>query len=190
MESLRILVIDDSPRHRESAKQTLAEHELTIASSFKEAISLLTYTGSWDHYLEAKREAGLTRQSPNYEQVDFELLQQFAPPSFDVVLTDMELPVEKFSYEEVRPGETAPLGLILAMFAGYVAVPYVAMVTDAGHHGTAMASALGLIGRRLFEEPASAPSFKVNGSRVQYVHAPLTEEGGKDWGQVLKDLLK
>ena len=48
---MRILVIDDKQKHRDSALQTLKGHELVIASRFDQAMGLLTKEAGFDAVL-------------------------------------------------------------------------------------------------------------------------------------------
>jgi len=111
MEKLNILVIEDSAAHQQAAREQLAEHNLTIVGTFPEAMRAL---GS---HMFAK----MGKKAYEYEG------------NFDVVLTDMEMPVDK-RLESLDHGNvkdtSAPYGLILALRAAQVGVKYVAMITD------------------------------------------------------------
>ena len=41
MTKLKILVIDDSPIHQQAARQTLGDHNVTVATSYEEGFQIL-----------------------------------------------------------------------------------------------------------------------------------------------------
>jgi len=167
MNSLRILVVEDKEIHRKSAEETLAGHSVTIVKSFDEAMVLMNQRENSDVFT----------PSP---------LKPFA---FDVVLTDMMMPV---SEKEVNPrffnpGEQASYGFVIALKAAAQGAKYVAMVTDTNHHEGAMSAAIDHLSSGYYGTYQTR--FVINGASVVFVHSPFTKEWAKDWGQVLKDLI-
>lgn len=156
---MRILVIEDTQYFIEQAKTMLADHELTICTSYKEAEEKLTGDGHW------------YKEDTNFP--------------FDVVLTDLHLPIsfdgisdkvavarDTFIPTTEMFGRQIPYGIIFALVAIRRGVP-VAIVSDGNHHGSPMSWALDLIG---------------HGSPVIGKHKFVYHEG-KDWGKALQQLL-
>lgn len=190
---MRILVIEDSEKHVESAKMTLSSHELTIIGSFDEF-----------------------RKAFGGENI-------IETPPFDVVLTDMNMPMGKRNpYGSNYDREKAEsYGLIIALKAAMAGIKFVALLTDANHHNDGMSSALGdLHGAYYGDFIKTSPHrvgnknfFNINGARVAFLHAPFYKdrkaadlpeypcpdemtsseknewELRKDWGRVLSDLI-
>src|SRR5512133_3218910 len=143
---MRILVIDESPLHQASARQTLVGHDLTVISTCDEAYKAL-----------------------KYPETAFEISRP--KPSFDAVLCDLLMPAGKTAMgpkgmEYV--GQEMPVGFALSLMAVAYGVKYVAVATDIGHHdhpASAMITHITISnGRR----------FIVNGATVEYGGSPLT----------------
>lgn len=173
MSKLNILVIEDNAAHAEAAREQLAEHEVRIVRSFPAALRVL---GSYQ--LNAISEKG-----------------DECSTTFDVVLTDMELPIMRTSsFSSVPTDEqSAPFGLIIALRAAQVGVKYVAMVTDTNHHSTAMSNAIDMIAPAYFPGD-SRSALSIGTSKVLFVHAKTQDNGRgvsvKQWREVLDALLK
>lgn len=168
---MKILVIEDKQIHQDSARETLAGHDVTIVGSFDEAKEVLSLSRSFD---------------------------------FDVVLTDMMIPV---SARWVRrkdgfdPSTLVPYGFIFALRAAERGAKYIALLTDTNHHQGAMSNALDMIDRAGYysEGLRMTARFNINGAKCVFVHAPYVKEAGeaeapsmdgrKDWGRVLNDLM-
>lgn len=166
---MKILVVDDKVIHRESAAETLPNHELTIVSSFDEAMDLL------------------------FEIQDICKI----PLQFEAVLTDMLMPMSRSTLAQgiYRHGELVSYGFIIALKAAMRGAKYVAMVTDVNHHYSAISAALDYLGSAYYSGREDV--FYINGAKVKFVHAPFVKpendekkEWRKDWGRVLADLLK
>lgn len=102
---------------------------------------------------------------------------------FDIALLDLLMPAEpttlgdearkEFVGREIAIG--FPLVLEMSRYIGQVAV-----ATDMNHHSHPMSAAVDwFIGATL----------SVNGAVVRIMHAPLCEDGTKDWGKVLEILI-
>jgi len=171
MEKLNILVIDDNTSHQQAAREQLAEHNLTIVGGFPEAMRIL---GSHQRVLQGD-------QDYKYEG------------DFDVVLTDMEMPVERLKGldRDAVKDVSAPYGLVLALRAAQVGVKYIAMITDTNHHQGAMSNALDMITGAYWEHGGGV--FQVNESRVLFAHAETKRNVEnvyvKQWHEALARLL-
>lgn len=171
MEKLNILVIEDNADHQQGAREQLAEHNLTIVGSFPEAMRIL---GSHSFVQIGKK---------GYEYEG----------NFDVVLTDMEMPVERLENLDRTTVKdiSAPYGLVLALRAAQVGIKYVAMITDTNHHQGAMSNALDMITGAYWDHGGGV--FQIGESRVLFAHAETkrnTEDVSvKQWHIALACLL-
>jgi len=181
---MKVLVIEDKAIHQDSARDTLAEHDLTIVFSYAEAMKIL-------------------RPWPHNENFDFE-----------VVLVDMMMPMSKETLvpEAFNADGQVPYGFVLALMAAHRGAKYVAMVTDTNHHEGAMSAALDNLCPSYYDDLSAkyVTLFTIEGAKVVFVHAPFVyrkgskapfehqmeccsmegcSEEGKDWGRVLKDLI-
>ncbi|OGL72419.1 hypothetical protein A3D69_02400 [Candidatus Uhrbacteria bacterium RIFCSPHIGHO2_02_FULL_54_11] len=168
MKKLRILVIEDSKIHQESARATLEGHIVVIAETFHDGMSWIV-----NGYSSAKRE-------------------QEGKTTFDVVLTDMMLPVDLGSLSmadrrKFPEGTLAPYGFSLALRAAQEGIPFVAMVSQGNHHADPVCHSLDYLGGPSYQ--GHPPILNVNGGRVIFTHAPTTKNGAKDWGMILRDLI-
>ncbi|MBI2052058.1 MAG: response regulator [Candidatus Sungbacteria bacterium] len=147
---MKILIVDDSVRHRRAGKKQLEAlgHEVVAVSEYGEARKLA-------------KEGG-----------------------FDIALLDLLMPAEATTLgpdartehvgREIAIG--FPLLLSLAGLVGKIAV-----ATDTNHHNHPMSAAVDwFLGDR---------KLVVNGTTVLVMHAPMTEDGTKNWGKVLERLL-
>ncbi len=174
---MKILVIDDSSVHQQSARQTLKDHDLTVVGSYDEAVRLM----GQDFKVGSK-----------YGQV------------FDAVLTDLMLPAGMGGLGGAGSefdGQEMPMGFGLALLAVlYSGAKMVAVVTDLNRHVHPASRLLDLlIGRH--ESPSvnshGRPKFLMNGAVVGFYnsgHRKLQVTGsdgsiGKNWGAVLANLV-
>lgn len=197
---MKVLVVEDKAMHRESAKETLAGHELTIVASFDEAMKLMGVKIDREKLGRLLTEAGFpaaptqddTQEKRSaYWQKSDELEEQCVVPfAFDVVLTDMMMPMSQkmLAPDFYKWGEQVPYGFIIALKAALCGAKFVALVTDTNHHLGAMSAAIDHLGSAAYYREGCKPNFIVNGAKVMLVHAPFIKDVLKDWGQVLKDL--
>ena len=180
MESLNVLVIEDSKRHQhqEAAVEQLEArgHKVTIAKDLLEAEILL-------EGIDPKRQGVST----------FKKLFPLET-AFDVVLTNRDLPSTKGlmgvlprALERVLEEGIDYFVFVFALRAAARGVRYVAIVTDKTcDDDDIKRPALDTIGMNRI--------FNVNGARVISAHAPLTgfnvhKRGVMDWGWVLDYLV-
>lgn len=148
MNAMRILVVDDKDMHRQSARETLEGHELTVVSSFDEAIEQLKEKDKYDAVL-----------------TDLKLPMSSAwPLSRDAYRRDKNV---------LFRGELVDYGFVIALRAALRGVKYIAVVTDVNHHQDAMSAALDQIEWHTIR--AFVPNFIINGARCMFVHAPFVD---------------
>ena len=176
---MKILVIDDSPLHQESARQTLEGHDVTIVGTYDEAVALFgLHAMPWR-------------------------LKECQPQKFDVVLSDLMMPAgmgglggDGTQYN----GQEMPMGFPLVLMAVLKSnAKYLAVVTDTNRHDHPAARALTLlIGNDDEDEHKLRPSFTMNGAVVGFYNSTHREyqgpvagfdQSGKNWGAVLSNLL-
>lgn len=110
-----------------------------------------------------------------------EAMGLLASDKFDVVLTDMEMPMSMRLSTHIL-GKMIPYGLLIANEAARVGVKQVAVVTDLGHHTDPFSASFDHFSRYVYE---------INGATVKYMHAPMVSMNGesvKDWLEALKRL--
>lgn len=149
---MKVLVIEDSENHQDSARQTLGdEHDLTIMTSFDEAI-----------------DAMVAPYDKEPEEVLF---------PYDAVLVDLKMPMSSntLAPEAYQPSKLVPYGFVLALKAAERGADYVAVVTDTNHHQGAMSAALDHLGDAYYRE-GFEPNFEINGATCMFVHTPFLEE--------------
>lgn len=114
---LRILVIEDTPKHQASAKVGLAGHKLTVVTGYEEAMKLL-----------------------GESMIDMQTCEN---TMFDVVLTDLQMPMSSrtLGSEAFNLGQLVPYGIMLMIEAAHRAVTRVAVVTDMNHHADWLSAA-------------------------------------------------
>lgn len=110
----------------------------------------------------------------------------------DVVLSDLMMPGEPRTLgpEGMKYiGQSIPIGFVLALRAAKVGVPLVAVVTDTNHHDHPMSAAIDWLNPAYWNGDQTT-CFTIEASRVLIAHAPITEDGTKDWAKVLTALCK
>ncbi len=197
---MKILVIEDSQVHRDSAVKTLVGHELTLADSFEKGIKALSTEINHEklNRLSDERFGPCPSEHGDARVAWFDKRESLYDecrnrPDFDAVLVDMMMPMshETLAPDAFYPGEQVPYGFVLALRACQVGAKYVAMVTDTNHHKGAISAALDKIGSCYYQ--GVEPLFEINGAKVLFIHTPFVEGGEgaeKDWGRVLKHLVE
>lgn len=207
---MRILIIDDKQIHRESARETLVGHDLTIVNSFDEAMERLNPDGWLDEekFKQLVVDAGFQPESDVMKMSDHVATDYllacanarkqahvaFLP--FDVVLTDMKMPMSEYALQPrvFNSSEQVPYGFVIALKATLSGAKFVAMLTDTNHHRGAMSAALDFLVDPSWFGETERPIFMINDARVMFIHAPFVNQGygdqlRKDWGKVLAALI-
>ena len=112
-----------------------------------------------------------------------EAMQLLAKNEYEVVLTDMEMPMSTKLSAYIL-GKLIPYGLLIEKEATMRGVRYVAVVTDLNHHTDPFSAAFDHFADHEYIE---------NGAKVKYMHAPMTTMGGesaKDWKVALERLIQ
>ena len=105
-----------------------------------------------------------------------------AKEKFDVVLTDLHLPMSsQMMGDKFRLGELVPYGMLLMIEAARRGAKLVAVVTDLSHHEDPFSAAFDYYSRF---------SVKIEDAKVMMLHARLTVNGAKDWADALDRLTK
>jgi len=117
---MKILVIDDSKNHRDSAVQTLAGHDLAVCSSYDEATKLLEVKYPGDD--------GTSKYGYRPSEGEKSL------PYWDAVLCDLLMPASDECQCDNWSGQEMPVGWSLALVAASRGAKFVAVVTDMNHH--------------------------------------------------------
>ena len=173
---MRILVVDDKQMHRESARETLADHELTIVSSFDEVMDYLVEKIDEEKRSRLLAEAGLADKKDSKDEAERKIYwekykelraQCVIPFGFDAVLTDMMMPMSRRTLGPgiYNPDEQVPYGFVIALKAAARGAKLVALVTDVNHHQGAMSAAID----HLYE-------VAVNGAKALFLHARFVED--------------
>ena len=183
---MKILVIEDKEMHQESARISLAGHELTIVSSFDAAMEIMEPKINEARVKELLVEAGFSvdmdfkdrdRGTAYHEAYDRAREKSIIPFPFDVVLTDMMMPMSSktLAREAFNPREQVPYGFVIALKAALCGAKFVAMVTDTNHHKGAMSAALDRLGSTYYRE-GMKPNFVINGAKCMFIHTPFLRE--------------
>ena len=195
---MKILVIDSEKMHRDSARKTLEGHDLTVVSSFAEAMDIMK--PKFDKEKERRLMRGTEfrnvtffeysgmnpQRKARYHKVTAEVMEaSWVTPKFDVVLTDMMNP----SHNQDSTNQS-PFGFLIVLRAAKIGTKHVAMVTDKKNEDGGIKDTLVYISTPWYQA-GFQPNFEINGAKVLFTYAPLcTDDESKDWGQVLKDLLQ
>ncbi len=186
---MKILVVDDKQQNRDSALETLKEHEVTVASSFDEAREIVT----GDVPMEKVQKALGRGRGPITIDDAFRAMRKEMAPKFDfeVVLLDLMMPVSgglsdtvpdaRWSKEEAPFG--FPLMIEIAKRKGDV-VKRIAICSDVNHHKHVMSAALDALGGDY-----SGSYTTINGVPCHFVHAWTLDDGTKDWQFCLRAAL-
>jgi CheY-like chemotaxis protein len=118
---MNILVVEDTPKHQESARQLLCDHNVDIVTAFDYAMDKL----------------GGTRGEPETK--------------YDAVLSDLLMPQGRGDVqgEKWMASEQMAFGFPIALIAAQKGIPYVAIVSDMNHHKHPMAYTLDFLNKRM-----------------------------------------
>lgn len=159
-DALRILVIEDTPKHIASAKSGLAGHKLTVATGYEEAMKIL-----------------------GESMID---MQTCKNTMFDVVLTDLQMPMSSKTLgpDAFKLGQLVPYGIMLMIEASHRGVKHVAVVTDLNHHADWLSAAFDH-----FRYPINIDGAKVMMMHAP-MKKDGADEWVKDWAVALNVLMK
>jgi len=162
---MKVLVIDDTPKHQHSAIETLTSHDVTVAKSYNEAIDLLI-------------------PKNNFEAVLTDLMM----PMSERTICDEEY----YCAEEIAYGFVLALRAAAAD-AKYIAV--VTDKNHHMDALSAALDRIGGFDKDGKEKWNCNwayhlnPIFTINNAKAFFVHAPLIEDTrAKNWGEILKNL--
>ncbi len=186
---MRILVIDDTPLHQESARQTLGGHDVTIVGTYDEAEKLLKIPNApEDAVYEELKNRGFkvpwhkdtTEEEAVAARAEYAVIKdELRPLPFDAVLTDLLMPAGErdMAGEGLKfVGQEMPVGFALSLMAVVHGAKFVAVATDAGHHDHPASAMFDNFGSRCPNEDgmyARTTSFVMNGAEVRYYHSPM-----------------
>lgn len=159
---MKILVIDDTQKHLDSAVKTLEGHDVTLCSSYDEALKLL-----------------------EEKAVDTRL------PYWDAVLCDLLMPAGKDAMGakgDQYIGQEMPVGWSLALVAARRGARYVGVLSDTNHHDHPASAMLD----RLDDEHWEPHIFNIDGASVlmtNWVEYADNEKRDKHWGKLLDRLI-
>lgn len=147
---MKILVIDDKQIHRQSARQTLVGHQVTIVGTYDEAHELLQVPAAPYHLVKGELERSGFKWSYAWQEAPEDVVaaaraerkriarELCPPPLFDAVLCDLHMPASGMTLKpDARAkyeGQEMPVGFALAFRAVLSGAKYVAVVTDINHH--------------------------------------------------------
>lgn len=178
MEKLNILICEDKAENIQAAREQLAGHNISTASTLIEAMMVLgnktledipSYGGS---FLEANLPI------PQYKG------------GIDVVLTDMYMPGGHVKGLYSFDGQLAPVGVMIALRAASLGVKWVGLMSDSNHHNDAMTCGIDMLNGTWFstERPLT-----INHSKVVFTTAKMVGVSGggyvKDWRMLLDGLI-
>jgi hypothetical protein len=174
---MRILVIDDSEKNRESATEQLTEHDVTVVGTSYEGAEEIA-SGGYDVVLtDLFIPATCVEGAP--ERTRCGELYGFEPFGKE---TEGSLMGELF-------GNESPIGFGFAFRAALEGVPYVAVLSDADHHDDAVSSQLDWFGSSYNHGNKPLHCFQVNGSRMVLCNNAYWAHGKKRWDLTLEVVL-
>lgn len=177
---MKILVVDDSAKHLDAAREQLSGHDVTCVSNIWDALEQLlgkAPEGWW-----GRNEDWWARRSDRPAEMN--------PERFDVVLTDLLMPGEKYGMANVGYGEgdgrdhigvPQAYGFVVALFALETGAR-VAIASDGNHHTHPIIFACDALSRTHCS--GRLVTFIGYGNRCPMA-ASDTGESVKDWAKVL-----
>jgi len=187
---MKILVVEDKEMHRQSARETLAGHEVTIHSSFDQAIDAMKVEIDEENVQKVLTEAGFSRKPEQEDTQEYRKAYWKAhseaekasviPFPFETVLVDMMMPMSRrtLASDAYNWGEEVPYGFVLALRAALRGARFIAVVTDTNHHKGAMSAALDHLGFAYYR--SMRPNFTINGAKCLFIHTPFVKDLVKD----------
>ncbi len=140
-----------------------------------DALSILVIDDTPKHIASAKK--GLAGHRLTTATGYQEAMELLGKEKFDVVLTDLHLPMSsKTMGDKFKLGELVPYGILLMIEAARQGAKKVAVVTDLSHHDDPFSAA--------FDHFSQFP-ISIEGATVLMLHAQVSAEG-KDWAEALQ----
>lgn len=158
----------------EPASQEAVVEELTV-ELLPDALRILVIDDTAKHIASAKKGLAGHRltTATGYE----EAMELLGNEKFDVVLTDLHLPMSsKTMGDTFKLGELVPYGILLMIEAARQGAKKVAVVTDLSHHDDPFSAAFDHYSQFLIS---------IEGATVRMLHARVNAEG-KDWADALQ----
>lgn len=155
-----------------TSQEAVAEE--SPAELLPDALRILVIDDTPQHIANAKKGLAGHRltTATGYE----EAMELLGNEKFDVVLTDLHLPMSsKTMGDKFKLGELVPYGILLMIEAARQGAKKVAVVTDLSHHDDPFSAA--------FDHYSQFP-ISIEGAKVRMLHARVSEEG-KDWADAL-----
>ncbi|MDQ5976536.1 MAG: hypothetical protein QG664_449 [Patescibacteria group bacterium] len=216
---MNILVIDFFSSNRAAAKQTLAEHKVTVCRSYRDGDRLLD-TPRYDIAMQKHLERKCTSENMPYHEARKKSLAETELPYWDVVFCDLLMrvgPMEQNAEGQKYVNQKMAVGWSLALRAAKNGARYVAVVTQTdcdSHPASAMLDDLnnhyftidgaqvlmtnkftwvGIDDTERVCEKCGGTGKRTNPYGSQYdCHCDggnIYAERGKDWGRILKQLV-
>ncbi len=144
-----------------------------------DALSILVIDDTAKHIASAK--SGLAGHKLTVATGYEEAMKTLGKEKFDIVLTDLHLPMSsKTMGDAFKLGELVPYGILLMVEAAHRGAKHVAVVTDLNHHADPFSAAF---------DYYSSFSVKIDGAKTVMMHAPMMGDA-KDWARALEILMK
>ena len=156
---MKILLVDDEPRHQESAKRLLGEtHDLTIVTDPDTAVAklrpqydeakeaeLLCAAGFPEGFNLRDKSVSEEQRGRYWAERNKAHIASRLPFPYEVVLLDLLMPATRTAMGGVGErlvGQLMPYGYSLALYAIQQGAPRVGILTDMNHHHHPMSAAL------------------------------------------------
>jgi CheY-like chemotaxis protein len=114
-----------------------------------------------------------------------EARQRAKTEKFDVALIDLLMPAESttLGIEACKEfvGREIAIGFPMVLELSRYGIKMIAVATDTNHHNHPMSAVVDWFHSDVLE---------VNGARVLIMHAPMSEDGTKDWGEILTRVME
>ena len=214
---MRILIVDDTEINQQSARKTLEGHDLTIVSTYDEAVEMLQLEAPSKAVDAEMKRLGMKQPvnsgwSPDshekwkpYLDKAREVAKQLVPAPFDAVLLDLFMPASGYAQTaegQKLVGQLMPVGFPLIFLAALGSgAKFIGLVTATNHHVHPMAASIDRLWGKVFALNGAKMAFfhtefigvegticdKCNGAKCY--RCKKTGLGqGKDWGKVLASL--
>lgn len=131
----------------------------------------------------------------SYEDAKHQLL--YSKESFDVLLTDLQMPARSdIARDKGQPETMQVMGDWLVKFAAMKKIPYIGLCTDVNHHADPASDAIAILSNWHYEltdnKDFTGPwqFMQINQSRVMYAEHDSMMGPVKNWKKVLENLVR